>query len=496
MPKLTLARAALGALLVLAGISRADAQAPKPVAIGQPFIAAGTDPAKANNGWALTSHGVGQNLFIVTREGRVAPWLATAADRIDGKTWLIRLRGDVTFSDGTPMTAAEVGAALLRNNELSGPARASTGRIATSVVDPLTLRIDTERLVPNMASVLADWPQVIYRQAGDEFVFTGPFKVAGMTAGDEFRLAPNPHYPGAARRPALRIKYFGDPQSMALALQSGELDMAFGVPAEAVARIGAQPGLVTRTVIEGYMYLLLTNQARAPLDDPRVRLAVDLAIDREMLVKAAKGGAAAQAIYSTAYGYAVKQAAALDPARAAALLDEAGWRPGADGIRVKDGKRLSLTVVCVSSWPDLAVYAPVMKAQLAKVGIELQPRMIETFLPVANAGDFDLLFRMTHTGRAGDPTLFLNDSLRSTAVRNFGKYRGAELDAVLARLESELDTAQRDLLVADAQRIVRRDLPLIPVSEAPFHVGLSARLKDYPLWGADYYIVRDDLYVQ
>jgi len=238
--------------------------------------------------------------------------------------------------------------------------------------------------------------------------------------------------------------------------------------------------------------VLLTNQARAPLDDLRVRRAIDLTIDRDVLVKAAKGGKAAHAIYSAAYPYTLKQTRSPDPRQAAALLDEAGWKPGPDGIRVKDGKRLSLTVVCVSTWPDLHVYAPVMKAQLAQIGIELQPRMIETFLPVANAGDFDLLFRFTHTGRAGDPTLFLNDSLRSGAVRNWGKYRGPELDAVLARLESEIDPRQRDALTLDAQRIIARDLPLIPVAEGPFHIGLAARLKDYALWGADYYIMRDD----
>lgn len=499
-PKLLPRLAAALALFAFSHAAPAMAQTPRPIAIGQPFIAAGLDPVKANNGWALTSHGIAQNLFIVTKEGVVTPWLAESVDRVDDRVWIVKLKPGVKFADGAPLTAADVGAALSRSNELSGPARASTGRIATLALDPLTLRIDTERLVPNMASVLADWPQVIYkavaRAGGDDFVFTGPFMVTGMVAGDEFRLAPNPHYPNAAKRPALRIKYFGDPQAMALALQSGDLDMAFGVPAEALARIAQQPGLHARTMVEGYMYLLLTNQSRAPLDDPKLREAVDLALDRDTLVKAGKGGRAAEAIFSAAFPYALKHKPPFDPARAASLLDEAGWKQAKDGIRAKDGKRLQITVVCASIWPDLLVYAPVMKAGFQKIGIDLQVRMIETFLPVANAGDFDLLFRMTHTGRAGDPTLFLNDSLKSTAVRNWGKYRGQELDQVLATLESELDPARRGDLIRDAQRIVARDRALIPVSEAPFHVGLSARLKDYPLWGADYYIVRDDLVIQ
>jgi peptide/nickel transport system substrate-binding protein len=476
----------------ISGANRACAQDTNTIVIGKPFIAAGLDPTKVNNGWALTSHGIGQNLFMINAEGVVTPWLATSVERESVRAWLVHVRPGVNFSDGSPMDAAAVASALARNNELNGAARAVTGRIVAIPIDPLTLHLETERAVPNMASVLADWPEVIYRVVGDDFVFTGPYKVAAASPGDEFRLVPNPHYPGATKRPAVRIKYFADTQSMALALQSGELDMAFGLPAEAVPRIAAQPGLFTRSLIDGYIYLLLMNEARPPLDDVRVRRAIDLALDRELLVKAAKGGKPAQALYSAHYPYALKDSYPHDPQQAVKLLDEAGWQPGGDGMRGRNGHCLSLTVVAVSTWTDLAAYVPVMRTEFGKLGIKLVPRVVESFLPAANSGEFNLLFRLTHTGRAGDPALFLNDSLRSNAVRNFGKHRGAALDAVLARLEGEADPGQRSALIVEAQRLVRDDAPIVPISEAAFHVGLSARLKDYPLWGADYYIIRDD----
>src|SRR6266566_4846287 len=152
------------ALVTTCIASAVAAQTPPPLVIGKPFISNGTDPTKASNGWALTSHGISQNLYIVNREGVIAPWLAAEVVHADDKTWVVRLRADVKFSDGTPMTATEVAAALARNNELSGNARASTGKIVAAAVDPLTVRIVSERAVPNMASVLAEWPLPIWRR--------------------------------------------------------------------------------------------------------------------------------------------------------------------------------------------------------------------------------------------------------------------------------------------------------------------------------------------
>ncbi|MGQ0675121.1 MAG: ABC transporter substrate-binding protein, partial [Rhodospirillales bacterium] len=401
------------ALLALAA-APAPAQTSATIAIGKPFIAAGVDPTKSSNGWALTSHGISQNLFIVDKQGVVSPWLAAGVERAGDKSWIVRLKPGVKFSDGSAMDAAAVAAALKRSNELNGNARASTGRIEIGVLDPLTLRIASERAVPNMASVLAEWPLAIYKAVGEEFFFTGPYKVAAVKPGIEFSLAPNPHYPGAEKRPPLRIRLFAETQSMALALQAGELDLAFGIPAESLPRIAAQAGLSTRTIAGGYMYLMIMNHARPPLDDAGVRQAMALAVDRELLVKAAKAGAPAKGLYAAHYPFALGESYRHDPKAAAALLDQAGWKPGPGGMRTREGKRLALTIVATSNWPDLMVYLPIIKSQLAAIGIDATPRVAESFLPVANSGAFDVLFRVTHTAPAGDPAFLANHRVRTT----------------------------------------------------------------------------------
>jgi peptide/nickel transport system substrate-binding protein len=90
----------------------------------------------------------------------VVPALALSAERQGSTEWRVRLRTDRLFSDGTPIGAADVAAALNRTGERNAAARASAGRIKVEAIDPATLLLTSERPTPIMASVLAEWPFV------------------------------------------------------------------------------------------------------------------------------------------------------------------------------------------------------------------------------------------------------------------------------------------------------------------------------------------------
>ena len=488
--------AAIFALSLSATAQTASAQGRATVTVGKPFLTNSADPTKASNSWALTSHGVAQNLYTIDREGRMVPQLAESVTRTGDNVWQIRLRQDVRFSDGAPMTAAEVVTGLERTLKLLPPARASVGAAMLKAIDGRTIEIRPERPVAVMESVLAEWALVVYRVLGeDAFAFTGPYRIVSVKANNELALEPNPHYPGADNRPAIRIRYFADTNPMALALEAGELDLAFQIPAETLGRLRARGEISTTTILGGYQYYVIPNTARPPLDDARVRRAIQAAMDPSVMVRAARGGEVSKGFFPPPYPFSLNETYQHDPALAVRLLDEAGWRPGADGIRAKAGKRLSFSLVSLSSWPDMQVYSPIVRSQLAKVGIDIVPRVVENFLAVATPGDFDLLFRVTHGAPAGDPIFQLNDALRSTGSRNFGKYKSAELDRVLIELEAASALDRRWQLAREAQRMVRAEAPIIPLAVTPFHIGTSKRLKGYEVFGADYYILRDDLVV-
>ena len=467
-----------------------------PVTIGQTFIAASLDPADGSAGWALTSHGVGQNLFGIDRDGAIVPVLAEAVEA-DGDGWIVTLRPNRRFSDGAPVTAADVAAALGRTNDRNPAARATGGAMTFTALDDLTLRIVPERPVPMMASLLAEWPMVVYRQTPDGPAFTGPYQVDAFDGAGEITLSPNPHYDDAvARRPDIRLLRFSDAQSLALALQAGELDLAFNLPVEALPRLRADGNLTVRSFPVAYQYMMWMNTRRPALNDAAVRRAIDLAIDRDMLIDAVNGGEVATGAFATFFPFAGDAPRRHDAAEAAALLAAAGWTDGdGDGVRDRDGEDLALSLHAYPQRPDLVSFLPVVETQLESVGIGVSTFVTEAVSQLAGSHDFDLLLWAQHTAPAGDPAFFLNDFLRSGGRNNHSGYANPRYDAVLDAMAATGAPDEREALAREAQDILFADAPVSFLVTPFWHYGTSARLADYEVWGSDYYIIRDDLFV-
>ncbi len=487
-PRVSRSIFALAAVLALA-VLPASAQAPR-ITIGQTFMAGSTDPGEGSAGWALASHGVAEKLFTVDAAGGLAGHLAESASRADDGSWIITLRPGHKFADGTPVTAAEVAAGLTRTNERNAAARASVGRMTLEAIDPTTLRIRTERPTPVMPAVLAEWPFAVYR-VSEKPVFTGPYQVAALRAGDGIDLVPNPNFPDAAKRGPVLLKRFPDGQSMAVALEAGELDIAFNLPVESLSRLKAR-NITVKTFLVGYQYMLWQNTRREALADPRVRQAVDLALDRNELVTAIQGGEPANGAFPRGTPYALEEPRPTDATASNRLLDEAGWKRGPDGRRMKDGKPLDLVVTAYPQRPDLVTMQPVVRARLSSLGIGVQTRVVEQAGPVAAAGDFDLLLWAQHTLPAGDPGFFLNGFFRSGAGNNYAGFSSPEVDRLLDRLGGTGTGIERVAAAAEVQREIFRSAPVSFLLTPAWHVGLGPRMVGYQPWGADYNIIRAD----
>ncbi len=474
----------------------AAGQEPVTVTVGKTFLASSLDPADGSAGWALTSHGVGQGLFSVDREGHLVPVLAEAVEP-DGDGWIVTLRSDRRFSDGSPVTAAAVAESLGRTNETNPAARATGGALAFSVLDDHRLRIEPERPVPVMASLLAEWPMVVYRRTDDGPVFTGPFRVEAFDSVDEIMLSPNPHFDqDVDRRPDVRLIRFADAQSLALALEAGELDLAFNLPVEALPRLRADEALTVRSFPVAYQYMMWLNTRRSALADPAVRQAIDLAIDREMLTTAINGGEVATGAFAGFFPFAADTPRPFDPAAAAVLLDGAGWTDtDGDGIRDQDGQNLALDLHAYPQRPDLVSFLPVVEAQLQAVGIDVSTFVTEAVSELAQSHDFDLLLWAQHTAPAGDPAFFLNAFLRTGGGNNHAGYANPDYDAVLDAMAETAVPQDRAALALQAQDRLFADVPVSFLMTPSWHYGTSERLAGYEVWGSDYYILRDDLFV-
>jgi peptide/nickel transport system substrate-binding protein len=488
--------ALLGVLPLVAALTGADLHAdPARVTVAQTFVAESLDPTDGSAGWALVSHGVAETLFTVDRHGEIVPRLAEAIESRDDGSWVVTLRADRRFSDGTPVTAAEIAAALTRVTDRNPAARASAGRLHATALSDRELLITPERPTPVMASVLAEWPLAIARMTDRGPLFTGPFAVAEFEPGARLLLVPNPHFPDAARRPVVDLRRIADGQALALGLKAGEFDLAFNLPAEALDLLRADPALTVKSFPVAYQYMMWLNTRTPALADSRVRRAIALAIDRDELVKAIRAGQPSRSAYAGYFPFAGEASPARDPAAAAALLDEAGWRVGPDGRRSRAGQPLTLFLWAYPQRPDLVTMQPVLRAQLAAIGIGVETRLTEEPTTTARAGAFDLLLWAQHTAPAGDPAFFLRLFLSPDGANNFAGVDEPRLSKILDRLGEVGEPAARVTLAKEAQAVIAEIVPVVFLVTPEWHVGLSRRLAGYEPWGSDYYVIREDLTV-
>ncbi|GAB5447710.1 ABC transporter substrate-binding protein [Gymnodinialimonas sp.] len=484
LPK-ALAATALLALMPLA----APAQ---DITIGQTFLASGLDPSEGSNGWAVVSHGIGEQLFTVSREGEVVPNLAASARANDDGTWTIELAADRFFSDGTPVTAAAVAEALNRTGEANPSARATAGRLVFTVVDDTTLNVETEQPTTILPSILAEWAFPVYRLEGDTVVFTGPFAVESFESGGSIEMVPNAFYAGAEDRPNITLRRIADGQSLALAFASGELDMAFNLPVETLPMLDAAEGDTVSFPV-AYQYMMWMNTRTPALSDARVRQAIDMAISRDDLVTGAQAGVPATGAFAGSYPFAATGALPYDPAAAAALLDDAGWTLGEGGRRMRDGTALELVLYAYPQRPDLVTFQPIIRAALADLGITVTTQITESPGDVAGSGAYDLFLWAQHTAPAGDPGLFLSLFFETDAARNYAGWSNPDYDSLIADLRAEGGPQARIDLALQAQEIIAEGAPVSFLVTPEWHVGLSPALAGYEPWGSDYYVIRPDL---
>jgi peptide/nickel transport system substrate-binding protein len=280
---------------------------------------------------------------------------------------------------------------------------------------------------------------------------------------------------------------------MALAFEAGGLDLAFGLPVESVAELTANPTLIVKSFPVGYQYMAILNTKRPALGDARVREAIDLGVDRGQLVAAIGGGVAATGPFASYFPFAEKSPRPTDIAAAKTLLDAAGWKPGADGLRAKDGQTLKLKVMAYPQRPDLVTMLPVVKSQLWTLGFDVDTGLTDDPSSAAASGDFDLFLWAQHTAPSGDPAYFFNAMLRSGASLNFSGYASAAFDGLIAQFAKESDPDKRSALARAADAQIFKDAPIAFLVSPVWYVGVSKRLANYQPWGSDYHVLRADI---
>ncbi|MGW2657609.1 ABC transporter substrate-binding protein [Streptomyces sp. NPDC001478] len=433
--------------------------------------------------------------------GRIVPWLAKSWQvGKDATTFTFVLRKGATFSDGTPVDARAVkdnfdGIVKLGAKAVLGSSYLA-GYRSTTVVDPYT------------AKVVFDAPNAQFLQATSTFtlgllarstlalpaekrctgglVGSGPFTLTGYTPNRSVEERRRADYAwgssrwthrGAARLDRLTFTVVPESGIRTGSLQSGQVDAIGGVAPQDEAGLKGAGFTLQSRANPGLPFALTANVARPITRDIRVRRAVQKIIDRREIVDTVLSGsykAATSSLASTTGGYRNLSARlGHDPAGAAKLLDAAGWRTGPDGLRAKDGRKLSLKVIWGANFGPNQTALELIQQQLRKAGIAvtLRSATIGEFLALRQKGDYD--FSWGNTTRV-DPDILRTGF--SSKLLNPGHLSDRELDAVLDREASTSDPAARAAHVGRAQEIVLDRAYQIPVFELTTVLGLSPKV--------------------
>lgn len=465
-------------------------EANKPIYIGQTSIVKALNPTDSSVPWQLTSHGVSETVYMQDEQGNLYSRFIDTLSQTGDNDWKAVMKQGVKFSDGSDVDAKALCDSMneiMDKNQLSN---ATAGKMVFTPADEMSFTIKTTRPTKQLQSVFTEWTNIVFKELGNgEYAFTGPYMVNKLDTGVQLELTPNPYYDqDASRRSPVVVKVFQDAGAMKLAFESGEIDIAFTVTPDVADMLEAE-GKTVKNIDAGYQYFAILNLKTPALGELAVRQALNLAINREDMVKALKGGHVAKGIFAGYYSFAGDSSITYDMEGAKKTLDEAGWKPASGGIRKKDGKSLSLKLVTYPSRPDLSILMQLAAAQLKELGVEVKTEIVDNIDNVGHQGDYDIIFYAQHTAPTGDPAFFLNQFFRGGEVKNFNDYSSGELNSVLDKMGSLPYGADKDKLAVQAQAILYKDLPVLYLVDPQWHVAVSERLKNYVPYCGDYYVI-------
>ena len=402
---------------------------------------------------------------------KIIPDLAERWDvNPDGKVYTFYLKQGVKFHHGKPFKAEDVKASFERiifppNNVVSPRKGVFDAVSGIETPDDYTVKFILKR--PNasfLANVAQGW-NVIYPKdlldRGDpkkEVSGTGPFKLKNYTRGVSIELERNPEYhiSGLPYLDGIRFFIVPDPNTAIAAFLSGQLDVyrtENKAEADEVAQRHADKATVQKFTIMSN-YAMEMNARRRPWDDPRVRLAASLAIDRQAAVKVLTQGegvaggilrpdsqwALPRAELEKIPGYSPNKAQEIEQARR--LLAEAG---------VGQGFKTTMLTRKGAQFEAPAVF---LKDQLAKIGIDVTLDVQESaaFYDRLNRSEFDL-FGGSYSAAVDDPDAVFGQSYLCDSERNYSKFCVPQLEELFVRQSQTMDVNQRKQLVWELERL-------------------------------------------
>lgn len=429
-------------------------------------------------------------LTRLSREGALQPWLAVAWEPKDSKTWTITLRDGVTFSNGTPLTAEAAAFAVnylaSEQSLLESLRREIPAFAGANVIDDRTFEVITvneEPLLMRSLSILqlvepAQWKRLGRDGFAREPIGTGPYRITGW-GPTEARMEAVPTSWRAPKVDKLTVLAIPDKSARIQALQSNRIDLAieFG-PEDGVVMEAAGLKIESWIAAENAgLSFILTRNPDSPLQDVRVREALNLAVDREVLTRVLLEGTtipATQPVPRAAFGFNPDlPAIPYDMERARALLRDAGYENG-----------FSFTAVAVAGIGVGASVLQIMANAFADLGVQMEVRAlpIQQFLQYISRGNWP---EDTDAFSMNWPVWPSLDSLRAlrlhSCLRREPWYCDESIMPAITAAMAEWDEAKSLAMRQEIMAWYRAQYPAVFMFESAQFAGMSRNVSGFSM---------------
>ena len=513
--------AAAGSMaLVRPGLSWAQTGSPPAQPSGQIIVGLSQEPTNFHPLMPSieVDQGVYWNLYSplwsVNEKGEFVPELAAEVPTIDnggvtadGLNWRVKLRDDVKWHDGAPFSAEDVKFSLeLINNPDFRAGRRDGHELVRdiTVVSPTEITWRLESPYAPYPSILA-WTSIVPKHllenadpSAADFVRapvgTGPFKWSERVPGDHILLTANEDYYGSGPYvERLVFKYIPDLTVLYTQFQTGDIDYIGiqGITADHYHEAKDLPERNVMAVPQPFIEMIACNLGFPQFKEREVREALYYAMDKQAIIEAIYYG-----LPKPAESYLPEQAWAYNPDlpkqeynpdKARQILDQAGWKPGSDGIREKGGVRLAFENSTTAGNHVREQAQQLLQQNWKEIGVEMT---IRNHPPAVMWGENWMMSQFDSamvgigfmTGPDPDATTYLHSSAiaaQTGSGQNTTQYSNPEVDKLLEEGASTVDVEQRKAIYHKVQELVRNDLPYLFIFQYAMVEGTKQGLQGY-----------------
>ncbi|WP_028309003.1 ABC transporter substrate-binding protein [Desulfitibacter alkalitolerans] len=483
--------------------SQPEAEVPvkQELVVGEQWFPSTMDPAEGWNGWYTIKYGLGETLVKANDKMEIVPWIADSWKQLDELTWEIKIKDGVTFSTGEKLTGEAVKASIDRAIEINATAaglldidhiEAADNGIIIKTNDP------NPALIANLASPSVTILDVNAGNFEEMPVLTGPFRLVKFDKDAELVVEKNENYWG--KEPYLEkvtFKHIPDANTRVMALQAGEVNAALGLPAASLDIFMNSSDFEVLSRSTARTHMIIFNLKNPLFNDPAVRKAISMAVDRESIVDSIMMGMGVPGVgpfpLVMPFGGEQLKGYGYEPEKAKDMLEEAGWTLGSDGVFKKGSETLEFTLATYRGRPELPIIAEVVQAQLKDIGVKVNIEVIENISSYLGEKAFDTSIYSMNTATTGDPQYFLEIVFKTGASSNFGGYSNPALDAKIDELKTAYNMQDRYRIAKEAQQIILDDAGFIFLVYPMNVLVVDSSVKNMSTHPSDFYLLNESV---